>query len=54
LFVIESTHVGPTFAARRDPRSPRKHAFIEPAAAMPLASMQTGLCSTRSKWERKP
>ena len=43
---------GRALVARRDPRRPDKHAFVEPSAPMPLSAYESALESTRSDWRR--
>ena len=61
VFVIEVARLdGPAAAsagaaelvARRDPKHPVKHAFIEPAHSMSLAELQGYLCATSERWAR--
>jgi hypothetical protein len=51
VFVLEVDALGEELTSRRDPEHPRRHAFIEPAAAMALAGLQRVLCSTRDNWK---
>lgn len=52
VFILEMDALDQKLSLRRDPTCPLKHAFIEPAASMPLTTMQTLLCSTRNQWEK--
>ena len=38
--------------ARRDPRRPDKHAFVEPSAPTPLSDYESALESTRPAWRK--
>lgn len=61
VFVIEAARLSSAGAvsagaaelvARRDPKHPVKHVFIEPARSMSLAELQRCLCATSERWER--
>lgn len=51
LFVIEVSQLDHELVARRDPKNPLRHAFIEPAEAMSLSRLQQRLCATRAAWK---
>lgn len=51
VFMLDVARLSEELAARRDPGHPRSHAFIEPAARMALAALQSVLCSGRESWE---
>jgi hypothetical protein len=44
--------LGPNLIVRPDPRNPDRHAFVEPAAPMPLSELQQALCLTAATWKR--
>ncbi len=50
LFVLEVIQLDISLVPRRDPKSPLKHAFIEPGEVMALSKMQEHLCDTRAAW----
>lgn len=54
VFVLEVAALDPQLSTRRDPKSPRRHAFIEPAATMALTALQAFFCSGRADWEVVP
>jgi hypothetical protein len=51
VFVLEVAVLDAQLSARRDPKSPRRHAFIEPAASKALTALQALFCSGRADWE---
>lgn len=54
LYVLEVEGDGGGLAARRDPKHPHRHAFIEPTVSMALTALQALLCSGRDDWEVVP
>ncbi len=51
LFVLDVADLDPSLVARRDPKHPRRHTFIEPSAAMALSAFQERLCGGRNAWQ---
>lgn len=51
LFVIEVAQLDHELVARRDPKNPLRHAFIEPAEETTLSQLQEHLCATRAAWK---
>jgi hypothetical protein len=51
LFVLDVPRLDASLHARRDPRNPNRHAFIEPAGVMGLSELQARLCETRDAWQ---
>jgi hypothetical protein len=51
VFVIDVGRLPPPLIARRDPKGPHKHAFVEPADSMTLGDLQRHLCGSRTEWE---
>lgn len=52
LYSIRSSDLGSNLIARPDPRKADRHAFVEPAAPMPIADLQQALCRTAPSWTR--
>jgi hypothetical protein len=50
VFVLDVADMDQELVACRDPKNPRKHAFIEPSIAMFLTTFQERLCRGRSNW----
>lgn len=48
MFSLEEHQLGAGLEARID----KKHVFVEPASAIPLAAYQANLCKTRLSWRR--
>ncbi len=51
VFVLDVECLGAKLTSRRDPKHQTRHAFIEPAASMALAALQTLLCAGRENWK---
>ena len=53
VFALEVTKLGPSLRARRDPRKPRKHAFIEPASRMLFGEYERLIHQTAPDWNKE-
>ena len=51
IFVLDVADMDQHLVARRDPKNPRKHAFVEPSVAMALGTLQELLCGSRGAWQ---
>jgi hypothetical protein len=53
LFSLPAPKLLPRLSYRPDPKSPRKHGFVEPATPVLLAAYRASLAATQLEWRRE-
>lgn len=51
VFSIKVAKLDPALQARRDPKKPLKHAFVEPASGMLFSDYEALICQTAADWD---
>ena len=54
LFSLAVRKLAPRLSYRADPKRPRKHGFVEPAASVVLGEYRGALSATCPDWRREP